>query len=199
MTTPLELVMEAHARAIAGELAPERLHELPAATGVRERYYPFLYHLAVLLQPARIVEVGVCQGVSLAHLAAGAPPTCQVMGVDNNPTQILDIAMVKHLVAYGDSILDAQKFATQYGGGLPIDLLFLDASKQPAEWPAWRPYCSDNVVVCVDDRIAQQSELWASVKTPAKIELDDLHAVPFGEHEHTGFGVFIGRDDAPAH
>jgi len=187
--------MEAHARALDGNHAPEHLQKLPAATGARELYCPFLYHLAVLLQPARIVEVGVCQGVSLAHLAAGAPPTCQVMGIDNNPTQILDAAMVKHLVAYGDSVLDAEKFGKEYGNGLPIDLLFLDASKQAAEWPAWRPFCAENVVVCVDDRIAQQSELWASVKTPAKLELDDLHTVPYGEHEHVGFGVFIGRDD----
>ncbi len=195
MTAPLELVMEAHARALAGEPAPERLHGLPAARGPRERYYPFLYHLATLLEPARIVELGVSQGVSLAHLAAGAPPTCQVMGVDNNPNHVLTESGIQHLVAYGDSVLDADKFAKEYGNGLPIDLLFIDGSKRVAEWPAWQPYCTDNVVVCVDDRIAQQSELWASVKTPAKLELDDLHTVPWGEHEHVGFGVFVGRDD----
>ena len=182
----IELAQRARDLAMSGDIGPSHLlgYEMPRAN----RYYPFLYHLAGMLKPRRTVELGVRLGTSLAHLVSGVQPGCEVMGVDHTKDTG---GSLEYLVTIGNSI----DTAATHGPGRPIDLLFIDATKSIDEWVAWRPFCADDVVVCLDDRRTEGKGLWASIGGTDKLELDELHGV-LGGQVH-GFGVFVGRDDAP--
>lgn len=160
----------------------KHLKQLPHAN--QERYYWFLHYLASILQPKVIVECGVYEGTSLAHLAAGCMDA-KVVGVDLNVEQI-DGTLTTYpnvQVVRGNSL----DYLKNYWGR-PIELLFLDTEHTPIHVSkelmlAW-PHLPVHGVVCIDDiSISPQMETWWSGLKLNKYSFPDLHS--------TGFGVII--------
>ena len=157
------------------------------------RYYRFLRLLAEELKPDLSIELGVCGGGGSLHLALGNPEG-KTIGIDIEMPPKENLATIQTLVNYdnfyvimGDSVEDAAEIYRRYG---EVGILFIDTThtyeQTWKEYNAWKPYLSDNAVVCFDDLFRPEMEgFWESLPGP-KVRLDKLHdGAEFGG----GFGV----------
>jgi len=152
-------------------------------------YYRFLKRLAVHMQPRLSVVLGVCGGGCCLHLALGNP-NGRVVGVDyayDHDEQIKHIysACPNFTFWNGDSVFDVGQIVSDFGRP---DILFIDTvhtyGQTWAEFREWRPFLSDNAVVCFDDLFrAEMGNIWEELPGP-KVRLDALHPTAEG-----GFGV----------
>lgn len=163
--------------------AIDHLKQLPHAN--EERYYWFLHYLASLLQPSVIVELGVYQGTSLAHLASGCIEA-KVVGVDKD----IEEPALQSLPPYPNIHIveqDSVQYLSNYWGDL-IDLLFIDTEHTPVQAQAelrlaW-PHMVNGGVICIDDiTISSEMKAWWHGLKVDKRQFPSLHS--------TGFGVII--------
>lgn len=143
-------------------------------------YYRFLRVLAMNIQPSLSVELGVCGGGGSYHLAMGWGDGT-VVGVDYADDHAENIAHIKSVCPnfvfmVADSIKSAQSVRMQYG---QVDILFIDTThtyeQTMAEFNAWKPYLSDNAIVCLDDLFRPgMDRAWQDVPG-RKLRLDVLH------------------------
>lgn len=154
-------------------------------------YYRFLMLLAQELKPNLSVELGVCGGGGSLHLALGNPNGVTI-GIDIATIPELQFLSIKSQVDnfifwQGDSTRSAKNIYEKYG---EVGILFIDTTHTTeqtiAEYEAWKPYLSDNAIVCFDDLFRQEMKgYWESLPEP-KLRLDELHS---GAERGGGFGV----------
>jgi predicted O-methyltransferase YrrM len=163
-------------------------------------YYRFLKILAQNLQPRLSVELGVSGGGGSFHLAIGWPQG-KVIGVDlayDHPQNINYIfgRCPNFEFWQGDSVKSAGKIYQEHG---PVDLLFIDTVHEYgqawAELEAYRPYLSEQAVICLDDLFRPEmivTDFWGSLPGP-KVRIDQLHD---GAESGGGFGIIwnFGRE-----
>lgn len=115
------LAMEARVK----DSRPGWLKQLPGSVRPSQRYYRFLFLLCRELRPGKVLELGVCRGVSGFHLAAGVRPNSgHVWGVDCNPQLIPKqlLARTDYTFILGEAVRAAPKLARQG----PFDVIFFD-------------------------------------------------------------------------
>lgn len=173
-----ELIGSSHALAMQDPFRPEWLKNLP---GNDEPYYRFLYYLMWNVRPEVAVELGVYQGRSLAHMAAGCKGS-RVMGVD-----IDDGAHCPQSPNANIFINDSMDFLRRYSN-LRIGVLHIDTIHTPGrvglELKAALPLMVSPGVICVDDiKIDKEMVDWWDKLDMNKMNFHDLHV--------TGYGVII--------
>jgi predicted O-methyltransferase YrrM len=161
-------------------------------------YYRFLKLLAEEMKPKLSVELGVCGGGGSLHLALGHPEG-KVIGVDfqyDHPKEVghVESAFPNFEFMLEDSTKAAKKIHDKYG---KIDILFIDTDhtyeKTIIEYNTYKPFLSENAVVCFDDILRHHpddalsmEDAWDKVKGN-KVRFDFLHD---GSYPHGGgFGV----------
>jgi predicted O-methyltransferase YrrM len=157
-------------------------------------YYRFMFHLAAAMQPALVVELGVCTGRSTAHLAAGCP-SAAVIGIDPGPQDNPDMTQIR---AKYKNICLIRKESTDPGvvGATrdgSVDLCFVDtihSYKQVMdEFKVWLPKMRPGGVMLFDD-ITENSEMpvaWAEITSG----LPEDKFVSLPQLHHSGFGVIL--------
>lgn len=157
------------------------------------RYYRFLQLLAFYLKPNLSVELGVSGGGGSLHLALGNPDG-DVFGIDIEPVTNENIktihAMVDNFNMYFLDSVEAPEWLGMEYGHIEVGILFIDTihtyERTWQEFNAWKPYLSDNAVVCFDDLLRPEMKgFWESLPEP-KVRLDQLHD---GAENGGGFGV----------
>jgi predicted O-methyltransferase YrrM len=161
-------------------------------------YYRFLKLLTQEFKPRLSVELGVSGGGGSLHMALGNPEG-KVIGIDIQDDHHERIEIIKKECPnfefmLADSVTSAKGIYEKHG---KIDLLFLDTDhvydRTIAEFKAWRPYLSDNAIVCFDDLLRHHPDheksmmdAWNDVEG-FKARYDWLHE---GSYPHGGgFGV----------
>ncbi len=152
-------------------------------------YYRFLKLLAQEMKARLSVELGVSGGGGSLYLAMGSE---KVIGVDFAWDHDENIAHIEthypnFRFMYGDSVKHAPCIFEQFG---EIDILFIDTThtyeQTMAEYQAYKPFMSNNSVICLDDLFRPgMREAWEAMPE-SKLRLDSLH---IGEGEDGGFGV----------
>jgi predicted O-methyltransferase YrrM len=124
-------------------------------------YYRFFYHLAKLLQPGFIVELGGWQGTAAAHFAAGHPKAT-VITIDHHgdpgdevhrEKMIEASGQYKNLIYLRGWTWDVVDYVRSFEKG--IDLLFIDSwhdyEHAMKDWQAYSPLLSSPALVICDD------------------------------------------------
>ncbi len=155
-------------------------------------YYRFLKVLAQNIHPKLSVELGVCGGGGSLHLAMGWFEG-QVIGIDNQDDhrENIDYILNKYRnfnYRIGDSVDLSHEIKQHFG---QVDILFIDTIHEYQrtwnEYNAWKPYLSDNAVVCFDDLFRPgMGDFWDELEGN-KLRLDFLHD---GAENGGGFGVW---------
>lgn len=164
-----------------------------------EPYHKLLYHLADWLKPEIMVELGVKDGMGVAHLADGNPRG-YVYGLDRilRPDAISVSAERNNVdLLCGNSPDDIPPLAKRFWPDWGIGLAHLDTVHTPeqvaAEIEAIYPFLERNGVICIDDIWidAQMSHYWMETLLKDKRFLTvgsaDLHA--------TGFGILVRSEN----
>jgi predicted O-methyltransferase YrrM len=140
-------------------------------------YYRFLKLLAEEIQANLSVELGLCGGGGSLHLAMAGG---QVIGVDVALDYEDNIRWIRRNYPnfkffHGDSVMAAPYI---YGNFGEIDVLFIDTThtyeQTIREYFAYRPYLSDNAVVCLDDLFRPGMDLAWDEMPETKARLDFL-------------------------
>jgi predicted O-methyltransferase YrrM len=147
-------------------------------------YYRFFYEFTRAFRPRSIFEIGTCEGLSAAHLAAGNPDgTVITLDIKPEAKRLADALLIPNLVSIVCHSVDAPKRLKWIP---PIDLLFVDGNHAfddaYGEYVAYRPLVRDGGLIFFDDISINDDmqRLWNAVSDPKAI-LDGLH--------YTGFGV----------
>lgn len=154
-------------------------------------YYRFFKLLAEEMKSRLSVELGVCGGGGILHLAMGSKVA---IGIDITYKEYWDNVMwltrnYPNLKLFeGDSLYFAPVINASFG---QIDILFIDTThtyeQTMAEYFAYEPYLSGRAVVCLDDLFRPGMDLaWGEMPEP-KMRLDFLH--PQQSPTDGGFGV----------
>ncbi len=154
-------------------------------------YYRFFYFLAKKMQARLSVELGVCGGGGVLHLAMGSKIA---VGIDVTYNEYVDnMNWLRENYAnltlfIGDSVELAPIVYDRFGA---IDILFIDTThtyeQTMAEYNAYQPFLSDRVVVCLDDLYRPgMDKVWAEMPIN-KMRFDYLH--PSQAPTDGGFGV----------
>jgi len=169
------------------------------------KYYNFFYLLAEEYKKADInrtkgkpslaVVLGVCGGGCCYHFAKGNQGGL-VVGVDISNDYPDNMKFLKettpnfHLIR-GDSVHEADNIANTYG---KIDFLFIDTihtyERTMLEYNTYKPYLSENAVVCMDDLFRPGVEDAFGEINKTKVRLDYLHPGS-AEAQDGGFGVIL--------
>lgn len=150
------------------------------ANGVAWPYYRFFYHLAELLKPKLVVELGGYQGTAAAHFAAGCPDSSVITidhhtdpGDDDNQMKILEAQdNFTNIIYYqgwttpalaeeqkgkhhrGD-VESAYQRVLDYWTHHGIDILFIDSwycyEYAKADFETYRPFLNNPALVICDD------------------------------------------------
>lgn len=153
-------------------------------------YYRFLALIAKELNSRLSVELGVCGGGGVLHMAMESH---KAVGVDLALDYEANITWIirqypNFTFLQGDSVGCAGMIYDQWG---KIDLLFIDTThthhQTMAEYQAYSPFLSDGAVVCLDDLFRPGMDLvWAEMPKN-KVRFDFLH--PSQSPTDGGFGV----------
>lgn len=146
--------------------------------GAEWPYYRFFYHLAKMLKPAFVVELGGFQGTAAAHFAAGSPDSLVITidhhtdpGDEENRAKMEQAAALYPNLTYlrgwtTDAEAEAQAghhalgdapsaYPKVTGIGRKIDILFIDSwhvyEHAKLDWKAYSPLLSDGALVICDD------------------------------------------------
>ncbi|MHA2220048.1 MAG: class I SAM-dependent methyltransferase [Candidatus Hodarchaeales archaeon] len=153
-------------------------------------YYRFLALLAKEMNSRLSVELGLCGGGGSLHLAMESQ---QVIGVDVVLEYEANIRWIRRNYPnfkffHGDSVQAAPWIHGNFGD---IDILFIDTThtyeQTMAEYFAYSPYLSDQVVICLDDLFRPGMDLVWSEMPQTKARFDYLH--PSASPTDGGFGV----------
>ena len=147
-------------------------------------YYRFFYEFARTFCPKTTFEIGTCEGLSAAHLAAGNPEgTVITLDIKPEAKRLADALLIPNLVSIVCHSIEAPKRLKWIP---PIDLLFVDGNHAfddaYGEYVTYRPLVRDGGLIFFDDISINDDmqRLWNAVSDP-KTVLDGLH--------YTGFGV----------
>lgn len=147
-------------------------------------YYRFFYEFARAFRPRTIFEIGTCEGLSAAHLAAGNPDgTVITLDIKPEAKRLADALLIPNLVSI---VCHSVEAPNRLKWVPPIDLLFVDGNHAfddaYGEYVAYRPFVRDGGLIFFDDISINDDmqRLWNAVSDP-KTVLAGLH--------YTGFGV----------
>lgn len=148
--------------------------------GVEWPYYRFFYHLADMLKPNLVVELGGYQGTAAAHFAAGCPDATVITidhhtdpGDDINEAKMEEVALeysnIKYIRRWTNpevaarekgkhalgNVGDALPLITQKAQLQTIDILFIDSwhtyENAMLDWKYYEPFLSNPALVICDD------------------------------------------------
>lgn len=154
-------------------------------------YYRFLKLIAEEIQSRLSVELGVCGGGGVLHMAMTSK---QAVGVDVTYHEYVDNKLwleknYKNLKLYrNDSIQIVPVIVDRFG---VIDLLFIDTThtyeQTMTEYWAYEHFLSDKAIVCLDDLFRPGMDQAWNEMPDTKARFDFLH--PSQSPTDGGFGV----------
>lgn len=178
----------------------EGLRKLPGAQRGMHLYYRFLFDFCREFKPAKVLELGVCLGVSGLHLARACKPHGgHVWGVDAHRQHIMPrlLRTENYSFVHSESVRAARLLANE----APFDVVFFDTlhvrEQLEAEVAAYGPLTRRPGVWLFDNICANDLPVWWEEQTGKKARFDRLSDQSHRAVNKGGFG-WIVLEEEPA-
>jgi len=141
------------------------------------RYYPLFVHLARIMNPSLIVELGTANGAGALHFKFGAPEGARVVTVDIKMIKLIRDRLDANCVER--NTCDSTAYA-EYEEDGTVDICFIDADHTykavKSDFAAWLPKMKPGGIILFDDvRMGDISDFWDELEGD-KLEVKELHA-----------------------
>lgn len=196
----LEQIARIAKRSIEQDNRNQGLQALPGARRGMHLYYRFLFEVCRELMPKKVVELGVCLGVSGFHLAAACKPHGgHVWGVDCH-RQHINKRLFK-VPNYTFLHLESVRAAKTLAKHAPFDLVFFDTvhnrEQLEAEVEAYEPLMARPGLMLFDNLLMNDlPDFWRECRWQKKGRNDRLSDQSDRKVNQGGFGWII-LDEEP--